>query len=509
MKTEKRGHRSLLRSLIVVAALALLAAACGGGDSDDETGAEDPFAPQETETEDSTADAGDDEVQEEEQEEESADAGDRVEIRWFVGLGTGSQDEQIDAQDAIVDAYNGSQDEIELVVEYIDNSTAADVLATQIAAGNAPDIIGPVGLEGSNAFAGQYLDLEPLIESSGFDMSPYGDAVEVYRTTDGALEGIPFASFPSAIFYNTELFDEAGLPYPPEAYGPDGATVYGEGTEFEGAWTWEKLAEVAAILSVDADGNDATSAAYDKENITQFGFAHQWTTNPSSMGTSFGAGAIEQADGSASIPATWVDGWKWYQTLVHETGAAPNAAQTASDLLAGNVFNSGNVAMASTHLWYTCCLADEDGVSREFWNLAALPSTDGVVTSKLHGDTFRLHADTEHPEEAFAVLSYFLTDGTLDLLNVYGGMPARPDIRDAYFAGLDEQFPQGVNWDVIIAGLDYADVPNHQIAMPNFLESDARIKEFESPLMEDPTFDVDAAVAQLEADLETIWAAAG
>ncbi len=507
MKTHERGHWSLLRGLIVLAALALLAAACGGGSGDDEATAEDPFAPQgeeEAATEDSAVEADD-----EESEEEAEDSGDRVEIRWFVGLGTGSQDEQIDAQDAIVAAYNDSQDEIELVVEYIDNSTAADVLATQIAAGNAPDIIGPVGLEGSNAFAGQYLDLEPLIASSGFDLSVYGDSAEVYRTTEGALEGIPFASFPSAIFYNTELFDEAGLPYPPEAYDADGTSIYGEGTEFEGPWTWEKLAEVAAILSVDANGNDATSADYDQEDIVQFGFAHQWTTNPASMGTSFGAGAVEQADGTASIPASWVDSWKWYQALVHEAGAAPNAAQTASDLLAGNVFNSGNVAMASTHLWYTCCLADEDGASREFWNLGTLPTNDGVVTSKVHGDTFRLHADTEHPEEAFAVLSYFLTDATLDLLDVYGGMPARPDIRDAYFSNLDEQFPQGVNWDVIIAGLDYSDVPNHQIAMPNFLESDARIKELESPLMEDPTFDVDAAVAELEADLETIWAAAG
>ena len=497
MITDKWGVSRLLRGFILVAVLALVAAGCSSDESDD-TATE----ASEDESTDSTvaddAEAGDDEGT-------TAD-GDRVEVRWFVGLGTGAQDEQIDAQDAVVEAFNSSQEEVLLTVEYVDNATASDVLATQIAAGNAPDIIGPVGLEGSNAFAGQYADLEPLIETAGFDMSPFGDSADVYRTAEGALEGIPFATFPAAIFYNTELFDEAGLPYPPESYAADGTSVYGEGTEYEGDWTWEKLAEIAAILTVDADGNDATSGSLDPENIVQFGFAHQWTTNPTSMGTSFGAGSVVADDGTASIPEPWVESWKWYQSLVHETHAAPNAAQADSDLLAGNVFNSGNVAMASTHLWYTCCLADEDGNAREFWNLGALPTHNGVLTSKLHGDTFRIHADSAHPQEAFAVLDYFFTEAPLELLEVYGGMPARPDIRDAYFANLDEQFPQGVNWDVIIAGLEYPDVPNHQASMPNFLEADARIKEFEGPLMEDPAFDIDAAVTELEADLTDIFA---
>ena len=40
-------------------------------------------------------------------------------------------------------------------------------LATQIAAGNPPDIIGPVGVEGLNLFLDHLLDVKPLIESPG------------------------------------------------------------------------------------------------------------------------------------------------------------------------------------------------------------------------------------------------------------------------------------------------------------------------------------------------------
>lgn len=498
----------LLRTLIFLSVLALFASACGGSTSSSTTS--DDADSTTTDTVDDSA-TGDDAMEDEDamddaetEAEDTSDAsdGDRTEVRWFVGLGTGSQDEQIDRQDAVVDAFNSSQDSIELVVEYIDNTTAKDVLATQIAAGNAPDIIGPVGLEGSNAFAGQYADLEPLIAAAEFDLSPFAGSEESYRTAEGALEGVPFATFPSGIFFNKDLFDEAGLPYPPAEYNADGTSLYGEGTEYEGDWTYDKLAEIAAILSVDAAGNDATSAAYDKANVVQFGFAHQWTSNPASLGTSFGAGRIEQADGSAQVPAEWVESYKWYQNLVHEVNAAPNSAQTASDLLAGNAFNSGNVAMASTHLWYTCCIADVG----DAWDIGALPTHNGTLVSKLHGDTFRIHKDSENQQDAFTVLEYFFGDGALDLLDVYGGMPARPDIRDTYFAALDEQFPQGVNWDIIIEGLEYADSPNHQTGMPNFLEADARVKEFEGPLLEDPDFDIDAAIAALEADLNALWA---
>ncbi len=500
MKTNRAGRATLLRAFLAFVVLALIAAGCGGSDSGDEA--------EDVETEESTdsTEAAEEEAEESTDDEDEAASGDKVEVRWFVGLGTGSQDEQIDAQDAVVEAFNAQSETVELVVEYVDNSTASDVLATQIAAGNAPDIIGPVGLEGSNAFAGQYADLEPLIAEAGFDLTPFGSAVDTLRNADGTLEGIPFATFPSAIFYNKELFDEAGLPYPPAEYAADGTSVYGEGTEFEGVWDWDKLAEIAALLTVDASGNDATASGFDAEAIEQFGFARQWTTNPASMGTSFGAGSLVADDGSAKVPSEWVESWKWYQSLVHETHAAPNDAQTQSDLLAGNVFNSGNVAMASTHLWYTCCLADADGNKREFWDLGALPTRDGKLVSKLHGDTFRIHADSENPGAAFEVLNYFFGDAALELLEVYGGMPARPDIRDAYFEALDADYPQGVNWDVIIAGLDYSDIPNHQANLPNFLEADARVKEFEAPLMTDPEFDIDAAVTELETDLTAIFA---
>src|SRR5690606_742325 len=81
-----------------------------------------------------------------------------VRIVWFVGLGAGGQPEQIDAQNQVVEDFNASQSDIVLEIQIVDNNVAADTLATLIASDQAPDIVGPVGFDGSNAFAGNYAD---------------------------------------------------------------------------------------------------------------------------------------------------------------------------------------------------------------------------------------------------------------------------------------------------------------------------------------------------------------
>lgn len=506
-KPENRTNR-LLRFLFSLLALTLIAAACGSDGESATSGADtEAEATSSSDTDDDTAEATSSDA-DDTAKEEPADAGDssdgRTDIRWFVGLGTGTDAPQIERQEIVVEEFNASQDSINLILEIVDFETAQNVLATQIAAGNPPDIIGPVGLQGSNAFAGQYADVEPLIAAAGFDLSPFAGSEEAYRTSAGVLEGVPFATFPNALFYNRALFDEAGLPYPPSEYEEDATSVYGIGTEFEGEWTWEKLQEIAEILSVDANGNDATSADYDLQNIEQFGFVHQWSSNPAGLGTSFGAGSLESADGTAKVPETWRDSWEWYHNLIHNVGAAPNGDQLASELLAAdNAFASGNVAMASGFLWYTCCLIDLP--AQEEWDLGALPTRDGVLTAKLHGDTFRIHADSPNQQEAFTVLEYFFDEAALQLLEVYGGLPARPDLQDAFFEGQEANYPQGVNWAIMQAGLSYPDSPNHEANMPNFLEANARVTELEAIYLNEADLDFDELVASLEADLNAIW----
>jgi len=425
-------------------------------------------------------------------------AQDTVELTWFVGLGTGGAPEQREVQEAVVAAWNEANPDVQLEVIFVDNNVAVETLATLIATGEAPDIVGPVGNAGSASFAGNFLDIEPHLDAIGYDAYAEfpAEAVDFYRNSEGLI-GLPLANFPAFIFYRPALFDDAGLEYPPAEYG---APYMLDGEEVE--WNVDTMTEISLILTVDENGFDATEDEFDAENIIQFGFVNQWAGAGSMRqnATMFGAGSLLDEDGNATFPDHWRVAWQWYHDAQWEWNFMPNAAQEGSDLLAaGNPFASGNVAMAQSHLWYTCCLEDTD------WDAAAMPSYEGTVTARLHADTFRILNSTENPEEAVRVMTYLVGDASLDLLGVYGGMPARPDDQQAFFDGLDEKYTQGVNWDVVKASLAYPDVPSHEEPLPNNNKANDRLDSFQSLLRSEADVDVDAEIDALVADLQAIF----
>ncbi len=133
---------TVLRFGSLLAILALVLAACGGTGQSQAPGGSEPAASEPA-------------------------AAEPVEIHWFCCLGAGDSPEQVPTEEAIVEEFNASHDNIELVLEIVDYDSAFDVMSTEIAGGNAPDIVGPVGVSGAEAFHGQWLDLTDVIASSG------------------------------------------------------------------------------------------------------------------------------------------------------------------------------------------------------------------------------------------------------------------------------------------------------------------------------------------------------
>ena len=110
---------------------------------------------------------------------------------------------------------------IYLSVEIYDNRVGANQLQIEIAAGNPPDIIGPVGVEGLNIFRARSARPVGLVKSQNFDMTQ--DRSDARRLLQDGRERrddrLPFATYPSFMYYNKKLFDEAKLPYPPTKVG--------------------------------------------------------------------------------------------------------------------------------------------------------------------------------------------------------------------------------------------------------------------------------------------------
>ncbi|MEQ8676339.1 MAG: extracellular solute-binding protein [Aggregatilineales bacterium] len=437
-------------------------------------------------------------------------AQDRVQIRWYVGLGAGTDGPVIEAEEAFVAEFNESQDSIELILEVVDNTQAYDVLNTQIAAGNAPDIVGPMGIRGRASFPGVWLDLDPLIESTGYDLSAFdSELVDFYRVEGEGQLGLPFAVFPYFIMYNKALFDEAGAPYPPANYGDPYIDWNGEERE----WNTETLRDLAMYLTVDTNGNDATMDEFDPENIVQFGYGTGYTDMRGEL-TLFGSGNFVDADGAAQIPEVWSEGAQWIHDAMWVDYFYPNGVYRSSDVLggaSGNWFDSGNLAMHAIHTWYLGWGTGNLDAAGVAWDIAPVPSHNGVTTAKLHADTFGIMASTDNPEAAFEVLSYFLGDNAETLVQLYGGLPARISLQEGFFDRLAENIGQGdagINWDVAVQSLGYPDNPNHEEGMPSFLESTDRYSETWNLIIQNGDADVAGELEVLRADLQSIFDAA-
>jgi len=424
---------------------------------------------------------------------------DRVQVYWYIGLGAGAQPAQIPPEKEWVDKFNKSQKEIQLIPIIVDNKYARDNLTAQLAAGNAPDIVGPVGTAGRAAFPGAFLDLEPLVNEFKYDTSDIDPAFMQFYKVEGKLEGLPFAIFPSMMFVNVDLFKEAKLDLPPqklgEKYKLDGKDV---------DWDFNTLLEVAKRLTVDKNGNDATSPKFDPKNVVQWGFTPQWVRDsPRWFGTYFGAFYPVEGTDKAVLPDSEKAAIQWYYDAMWKYYVLPNAAQDAGDLLKGNAFSSGKVAMGLSHLWYTCCI---DTKNVKNLQVAIVPSYNGKVTSKMHGDTFAIMKDSKNPKAAFKVYEYMLGAGAADLYKIYGGLPARKAQQADFFKNLDTTFaPNKINWQVAIDMIPFMDAPNHELWTPNYNKAEDAWKKLGSDLASNPKLDVNKRVTDFIAELDKIY----
>jgi len=430
----------------------------------------------------------------------------KVDVTWFVGLGSGTDAGTLEPQQTFVDNYNASQDKINLILEIVAHNSAYDTLSTQIAAGNGPDIVGPTGIAGRDSFKGAWLDMNPLIEANNYDLSDYDPAtVKFLEVKEEGQLGIPFAIYPSFIFVNKDLFDEAGLPYPPQKFGDPYVDENGDSKE----WNMDTLRDLAMKLTVDANGNDATSPDFDAENIVQYGYQTGLTDMRGAL-TMFGAGNVVDDSGNAVFPDQWRDGAHWIYDAMWKDHFWPTVPANASDVLgAGNAFQSGHLAMEDVHMWFAAAWAL--GNIDFAWDTAVTPSYKGVTTAKMHADTFGILKGSKHPQEAFEVLTYMLSaEHAPELLQIYGAMPARISLQSDYFEKYSAAvFPgQDINWQVVADSAAYADHPNHEAWVPSYQETVAKYTEYWTKWGTEPDLDIDKEIDALVTDLQTIYDAA-
>jgi multiple sugar transport system substrate-binding protein len=144
-----------------------------------------------------------------------------------------------DAYQKLVEAFHEVHPDIGIELTHIPSPSDYRVrLATEFAAGSPPDIM-LMNYRRFAAFAanelleplGVYLEQSQLIEESDF----YPITIDSFRW-DGVLTCIPQNISSLVVYYNQDLFDAAGLPYPADD------------------WSWDDFVVTASTLTRDRDG---------------------------------------------------------------------------------------------------------------------------------------------------------------------------------------------------------------------------------------------------------------
>ncbi len=141
-----------------------------------------------------------------------------------------------DAHAYLVDAFNASQDEIEVVLEYEANSyyDLNSKVKAAILAGNAPEVsLGEVMTMANLVKTNTIQPLDSYIATDdSFDYEDYAEGVKTNTIIDGQVYGMPYQRSTAIMFYNKTMLREAGL-------------------NEDGPSTFEELEEMAKALTKD------------------------------------------------------------------------------------------------------------------------------------------------------------------------------------------------------------------------------------------------------------------
>ena len=419
-------------------------------------------------------------------------------VRWYCCLGTGDAPDQVKVELKVADDFNASHPGIHLQFEGFIYQSARDALSVQLGSGAGPDVVGPLGIGGAEAFHGQWLDLQPLIDKNKFDMSQFPKStVSLYSAGGEGQVGIPYAIYPSVLFYKASLFKEAGLAEPPHDWNaqytmPDGKKV---------PWDYDTIRTIAKMLTVDKSGKDATEEGFDPENIAQWGFEPQ-RDDMRQTGAYWGAGSFMSSDGkTVQMPEPWVAAWKHFYNGIwtdhfSETGPQFQNADLNPD---GYPFCAGHTAMATNYLWSLYCT----GNAGDDWNMAATPAYKGKTTAAFNADTFRILKSSKNQDAAFEVLKYLLSNK--DLLSLYGGMPAVESEQDAFLQAKQADFKNPIDWNVAKQGVAFADVPNFESYTPAYNQTLDLINTFYTKWQATAGLDLDKEIADMKSQMQAIW----
>ena len=128
-----------------------------------------------------------------------------------------------------IEEFQAANPDIKIEVQDTPAADYVTKLNTQLNGGSDVDLFLVKEADKTKTFfdRGQLANLTPYIEAAGIDMSTY-NGTDANFIFDGKTYGMPVRTDQYVLFYNKDIFDAAGLPYPDNDTSGEGANkVYG------------------------------------------------------------------------------------------------------------------------------------------------------------------------------------------------------------------------------------------------------------------------------------------
>ncbi|MGO4695038.1 sugar ABC transporter substrate-binding protein [Paenibacillus sp. 2TAB26] len=302
-------------------------------------------------------------------------------------------------------------------------------LTTMVAGNDEPDI---AMMESSTiafplAEEGKFVNLQDFLDK---DTELTVDRLVpniMYSSEPGNVVGIAPGPESFALFYNEDVFKDAGLTPPP--------------AKASEAWTWDQFVEVSKKLTIDNKGKNAAEEGFDPKNIKQFGVnvPTWWGAYSNFIYSNGGDFLSEDGKTFALNQPEAVEAIQKISDLINVHHVAPSPVQ-AKNIPGTNVaLQTKKVAMAFDGQWASTSLAQ----SKFNFNVGVLPVMKQPMTTVVSG-MFSMFKSTKHPEEAWELLKALIDpEASIELLTAGTWMPSHKEwyTDESYLTRWTENLP--------------------------------------------------------------------
>ncbi|GLB26448.1 sugar ABC transporter substrate-binding protein [Lacrimispora xylanolytica] len=266
------------------------------------------------------------------------------------------------------------------------------------------------------AKAGGIIPMDDYLKSSSIQTGDFIDAVSSLSAGLGGTYGLPWCAATELLFYNKDMFDAAGIPYP----GND--------------WSYEDYKSAAEKLTKKkADGTTEQYGSALPNTQTWWagiGGAGDKVYDPSKGEMVIGDGAVSFVTDVAAMT---------------KNGIMPEPSSDTAD-----IFASGKAAMS----WQGSWNIGTYGSSLSFqWDIATIP-TNQVKYNTLHTGFYSINAKSKNKDAAFRVIEYLMGEEGQTINSKASGNPSAVKSIAEKGAWKVESASSVKNWEAMTDSLE-------------------------------------------------------